>query len=483
MHTNIILKVLGLLLMLFSLSLIPPVVVSVIYHDGGTQDFLLSSMTLFLVGTSMWFPSRHVQRDLKIRDGFIIVVMFWVVLGFAGAVPMYFTSNLSITLTDAIFESFSGLTTTGATVMSGIEILPHSMLWYRQQLQWLGGMGIIVLAVAILPMLGSGGMQLYRAETPGPVKDNKLAPRISETAKALWYIYLGITLACAFSFRMAGMSWFDAFAHSFSTVAIGGFSTYDASIGYFDSIQIEVITMLFMYIAGINFALHFTAFRHLSFKRYLSDPEYKGYTLIILTSILIVSSYLYFNEIAAGWQEALRYGSFQVISIGTTAGFASTDFTVWPAFLPIFLILLSYIGGSAYSTGGGMKVIRVMLLFKQGMREIQQLLHPNALMPVKLNGKPVSEKIMTAIWGFFSLYVFIVVILTLVLLAMGLDGLTAFSAVAATITNLGPGLGDVSANFSGLSDPAKWVLTFTMLLGRLELFTLLVLFTTAFWRK
>jgi len=469
--------------MLFSLSLIPPVVVSLIYHDGGTQDFLLSSMTLFLVGTSMWFPSRHVQRDLKIRDGFIIVVMFWVVLGFAGAVPMYFTSNLSITLTDAIFESFSGLTTTGATVMSGIENLPHSMLWYRQQLQWLGGMGIIVLAVAILPMLGIGGMQLYRAETPGPVKDNKLAPRISETAKALWYIYLGITLACAFSFRMAGMSWFDAFAHSFSTVAIGGFSTYDASIGYFDSIQIEVITMLFMYIAGINFALHFPAFRHLSFKRYLSDPEYKGYTLIILTSILIVSSYLYFNEIAAGWQEALRYGSFQVISIGTTAGFASTDFTVWPAFLPIFLILLSYIGGSAYSTGGGMKVIRVMLLFKQGMREIQQLLHPNALMPVKLNGKPVSEKIMTAIWGFFSLYVFIVVILTLVLLAMGLDGLTAFSAVTATITNLGPGLGDVSANFSGLSDPAKWVLTFTMLLGRLELFTLLVLFTTAFWRK
>lgn len=483
MHTNIILKVLGLLLMLFSLSLIPPVIISLYFQDGGTQDFLLSGLALFGLGLLLWFPSRHVQRDLKIRDGFIIVVMFWVVLGFAGSVPMYFTSNLSISLTDAIFESFSGLTTTGATVMSGIENLPHSMLWYRQQLQWLGGMGIIVLAVAILPMLGIGGMQLYRAESPGPVKDNKLAPRISETAKALWYIYLGITLACAVSFKMAGMSWFDAFAHSFSTVAIGGFSTYDASIGYFDSVEIEIIAMIFMYIAGINFALHFTAFRHLTFKRYLSDPEYKGYTIILLTGIIIVSSYLYLNDITSSWQEALRYGSFQVISIGSTAGFASTDFTVWPAFLPIFLILMSYIGGSAYSTGGGMKVIRVMLLFKQGMREIHQLLHPNALMPVKLNGKAISEKIMTGVWGFFSLYVFIVVILTLLLLAMGLDGLTAFSAVTATITNLGPGLGDVASNFSALSDPVKWVLTFTMLLGRLELFTLLVLFTAAFWRK
>lgn len=483
MHTNIILKVLGLLLMLFSLSLIPPVIISLYFQDGGTQDFLLSGLALFGLGLLLWFPSRHVQRDLKIRDGFIIVVMFWVVLGFAGSVPMYFTSNLSISLTDAIFESFSGLTTTGATVMSGIENLPHSMLWYRQQLQWLGGMGIIVLAVAILPMLGIGGMQLYRAESPGPVKDNKLAPRISETAKALWYIYLGITLACAVSFKMAGMSWFDAFAHSFSTVAIGGFSTYDTSIGYFDSVEIEIIAMIFMYIAGINFALHFTAFRHLTFKRYLSDPEYKGYTIILLTGIIIVSSYLYLNDITSSWQEALRYGSFQVISIGSTAGFASTDFTVWPAFLPIFLILMSYIGGSAYSTGGGMKVIRVMLLFKQGVREIHQLLHPNALMPVKLNGKAISEKIMTGVWGFFSLYVFIVVILTLLLLAMGLDGLTAFSAVTATITNLGPGLGEVAANFSALSDPVKWVLTFTMLLGRLELFTLLVLFTTAFWRK
>ncbi|MGC9387004.1 MAG: TrkH family potassium uptake protein [Hydrogenovibrio sp.] len=483
MHNKIILKVLGILLMVFSVTLIPPFFISILYMDNGTDDFGFSALGLFLLGLSFWLPNRHESRDLKIRDGFLIVVMFWTVLGFAAAVPMYFATNINLSLTDAIFEAFSGLTTTGATVISGLDHLPPSILWYRQQLQWLGGMGIIVLAVAILPMLGIGGMQLYRAETPGPVKDNKLAPRISETAKALWYIYLGITTACAVSFWMAGMNWFDAITHSFSTVAIGGFSTHDASIGYFNSVEIEVITMIFMYIAGINFALHFTAFRHMSVQRYLSDPEYKVYTLILLGGIAIVTSYLYGTQTYGTWQEALRYGSFQVMSIGTTAGFASADFSSWPAFLPIFLILMSYIGASAYSTGGGMKVIRVMLLFKQGLREVHKLLHPNALMPVKLSGKPVSEKIMAAVWGFFSLYVFIVLVSTLLLMAMGLEPLTAFSAVTATITNLGPGLGGVASNFSNLSDPVKWFLTFLMVLGRLELFTILVLFTAAFWRK
>ncbi|MDG4813241.1 TrkH family potassium uptake protein [Hydrogenovibrio sp. 3SP14C1] len=483
MHPKIILKVLGILLMVFSLTLIPPIIIALIYQDGGMSDFALSAIGLFIAGFSLWLPSRKEHHDLKIRDGFLIVVIFWTALGFAGAIPMYFATGINLSLSDAIFESFSGLTTTGATVINGLDNLPHAILWYRQQLQWLGGMGIIVLAVAILPMLGIGGMQLYRAETPGPIKDNKLAPRISETAKSLWYIYLGITTACAVSFWVAGMNWFDAIGHSFSTVAIGGFSTHDASIGHFDSVHIEVITMIFMYIAGINFALHFTAFRHMTVQRYLSDPEYKVYTLILLGGILIVSTYLYSSHTYASWEDALRFGSFQVMSIATTAGFASADFSSWPAFLPIFLILMSYIGGSAYSTGGGMKVIRIMLLFKQGLREVHKLLHPNALMPVKLSGKPVSEKIMAAVWGFFSLYVFIVVLATLLLMAMELDPLTAFSAVTATITNLGPGLGEVAANFSELSDPAKLILSFLMVLGRLELFTILVLFTAAFWRK
>ncbi|QBZ82154.1 Trk system potassium uptake protein TrkH [Hydrogenovibrio crunogenus] len=483
MHSKIILKVLGILLMVFSLTLIPPFIMALIYQDGGMSDFGLSAIGLFITGFLLWFPSRKSHHDLKIRDGFLIVVMFWTVLGFAGAVPMYFASTIYISLTDAIFESFSGLTTTGATVINGLDALPHSMLWYRQQLQWLGGMGIIVLAVAILPMLGIGGMQLYRAETPGPIKDNKLAPRISETAKALWYIYLGLTIACALGYWLAGMDWFDAFAHSFSTVAIGGFSTHDASIAHFDDVHIEIIAMIFMFLAAINFALHFTAFRNLSTRPYTLDPEFKVFSVLILVGIVISSFYLYYHEVYLTWQDAFRYGAFQTISFASTTGFANADFSLWPIFIPFMLIMMSFIGGSAGSTAGGMKVIRFILLAKQGSREIRRLLHPNALMPVKLNGKPIPDKIITSVWGFFSLYVVSFVGIMLLLMALGLDQTTAFSTVAATINNLGPALGQAAANYQSLSDPVKWVLTFTMLLGRLEIFTLLVLFTSSFWRK
>lgn len=483
MHSKIILKVLGILLMVFSLTLIPPFIIALIYQDGGMSDFGLSAIGLFIAGFLLWFPSRKSHHDLKIRDGFLIVVMFWTVLGFAGAVPMYFASTIYISLTDAIFESFSGLTTTGATVINGLDALPHSLLWYRQQLQWLGGMGIIVLAVAILPMLGIGGMQLYRAETPGPIKDNKLAPRISETAKALWYIYLGLTIACALGYWLAGMDWFDAFAHSFSTVAIGGFSTHDASIAHFDDVHIEIIAMIFMFLAAINFALHFTAFRNLSTRPYSLDPEFKVFSALILVGIAISSFYLYYHDVYLTWQDALRYGAFQTVSFASTTGFASADFSLWPIFIPFMLIMMSFIGGSAGSTAGGMKVIRFILLAKQGSREIRRLLHPNALMPVKLHGKPIPDKVITSVWGFFSLYVVSFVGIMLLLMALGLDQTTAFSTVAATINNLGPALGQAAANYQHLSDPIKWVLTFTMLLGRLEIFTLLVLFTSSFWRK
>lgn len=483
MHTKLIFRILGLLLMVFSLTLIPPIIIAIIYQDGGLGDFTRSMLGLLVLGIIMWYPTRKIHHDLKIRDGFLIVVMFWSVLGFAAAVPMYFASNTFMTPTDAIFESFSGLTTTGATVLTSLDTLPHSILWYRQQLQWLGGMGIIVLAVAILPMLGIGGMQLYRAETPGPIKDSKLAPRISETAKALWFIYLGLTLACAFGYWAAGMSWFDAFAHSFSTVAIGGFSTHDLSIGYYSNVNIEIVSMIFMYLAGINFALHFTAFRNLSNKPYLLDPEFKVYTGLLIGGVIFSTIYLHHKGFYDGWLESLRYASFQTISMATTTGFASTEYAVWPAFLPVLFILLSFIGGSAGSTAGGMKVIRIILLAKQGSREIKRLLHPNAIMPVKLNGKAVPDKVIAAVWGFFSLYIVSFIGIMMLLMLLGLDQVTAFSAVAATINNLGPGLGDVSTNYQTLSSPVKWVLTFAMLLGRLEIFTLLVLFTAAFWRK
>lgn len=483
MHTKIIVKVIGLLLIIFSLTLAPPILIGLYFQDGGAASFLESFLILTAIGLAIWYPNRNEHHDLKVRDGFLIVVLFWTALGFAGAIPFLLDKTVSLSVSDALFESFSGLTTTGATVLTGLDELPHSFLWYRQQLQWLGGMGIIVLAVAVLPMLGIGGMQLYKAETPGPVKDAKLAPRISETAKTLWYIYVFLTISCALAYKMGGMSWFDAFCHSFSTVAIGGFSTHDSSIGYFDSIQIETIAIVFMFLSGINFALHFSAFRHISLKHYLHDPEFKAYGKVMLAGITITTLYLYSSATYPNFMEALRYGSFQVVSIATTTGFASTDFTLWPAFVPAMLIIMSFIGGCAGSTGGGMKVIRVLLLFKQGSREINQLLHPNAIMPVKLNRKPIPEKVMTAIWGFFSLYIITLGLLTLILMAMGLDQVTAFSAVAAMINNLGPGLGEVSANFAELTDPIKWILTFTMLLGRLELFTLLVLFTRAFWRS
>ncbi|QKI88306.1 TrkH family potassium uptake protein [Thiomicrorhabdus xiamenensis] len=483
MHSKIILKVIGLLLMIFSLTLVPPVIIAAIYNDGALIEFASVMGGVLLFGLLLWLPVRDYKHDLKIRDGFFVVVMFWVVLGVVGALPLYIEQEVSLSLTDAIFESFSGLTTTGATVLTGLDNMPQSILWYRQQLQWLGGMGIIVLAVAVLPMLGVGGMQLYRAETPGPVKDSKIAPRISETAKALWYIYLGLTLTCAIAYWMAGMDWFDAFSHSFSTVAIGGFSTHDASIGHFDSFEIELVAIFFMFLAGINFALHFSAFRNLNTNVYLSDPEFKLYATLLILVTVLVSLFLYLHNVYPTWEESIRYGLFQSVSLATTTGFANADFSAWPGFLPVLLIFVSFIGGSAGSTAGGMKVIRFLLLSKQVIREIQGLLHPNAIMPVKLGNKSIPEKVMMAVWGFLAVYVFTFTIIMLVVMALGVDQVTAFSSVAAMMNNLGPGLGAVSANYQSLSDPVKWVLTFAMLLGRLEIFTLLVLFTAAFWRK
>lgn len=482
MHTRIIVKILGLLLMVYSLSLLPPIVVALIYQDGALIAFMTALLLTLVSGFLLWWPNRRHRRELKIRDGFIVVIMFWTALGMVGALPFILEEDVPISITDAVFESFSGLTTTGATVLSGLDSMPHAILWYRQQLQWLGGMGIIVLAVAILPMLGIGGMQLYRAEMPGPTKDNKLAPRISETAKTLWLIYVALTLACALAYWMAGMSWFDAIGHSFSTVAIGGFSTHDASIGFFDSAVIESIAIFFMFLAGANFALHFRAFRGMTVRNYLLDPEFKTYTAVLLIGIVISTSYLYFQEVYASFAEALRYGAFMTVSISTTTGFGNADFAMWPGFLPVMLIFMSFIGGSAGSTGGGIKVIRFLLLFKQGVREIHRLMHPNALMPVKLNGREISERVMSSVWGFFALYVATFALILLALMAFEMDQVTAFSATAATLNNLGPGLGDVASNFSSINDPQKWILTLSMLLGRLEIFTLLVVLTRAFWR-
>lgn len=484
MQFSVIQRILGLLLALFSITMLPPLLIAL--WNGNTPSaiaFLSAFLLILITGFILWFPVRRKLNELKLRDGFIVVVLFWTGLGLAGSVPLLLSESPNLSFTDAAFEALSGLTTTGATVITGLDQLPQSILFYRQQLQWLGGMGIIVLAVAILPMLGIGGMQLYRAEIPGPVKDSKLTPRITETAKALWYVYLSLTLACAGAYWLAGMDLFDAVSHSFSTVSIGGFSTHDLSMGYFDSKMIDTVAVIFMLISGLNFTLHFLAWHNLNFNIYFRDSEARTYFSVLAVICLICSLYLVYQGIYQDETTAVMHGIFQAVSISTTTGFTTATFHAWPTFLPVLLLFASFMGGCACSTGGGLKVIRVLLLFKQGMREIKRLIHPYAIIPIKLGDKPVQEPVINAIWGFFASYVALFAFLMLCLMATGLDQITAFSAMAACINNLGPGLGDVAGHYGDISNTAKWILCLAMLLGRLEIFTLLVLISPTFWRK
>lgn len=463
--------------------MLPPAFISLIYRDGGGVSFLSSFLFCLFAGLILWYPHRGEKTDLRAREGFLIVVLFWTVLASFSAIPLMLLDTPNLSTTDAFFESFSGLTTTGATILTQIDGLPHAVLWYRQQLQWLGGMGIIVLAVAVLPMLGIGGMQLYRAETPGPVKDSKMTPRIADTAKHLWYIYLALTVACTASYWAAGMTFFDAICHAFSTIAIGGFSTHDLSMGYFDSPLINFICVMFLLIAGVNFALHFAVVNSRSLRNYFYDPEFKVFILIQLSITLICFVVLLASATYENGFEAFDQALFQAVSISTTAGFATTSFSEWPTLLPLLLIFSSFIGGCAGSTGGGMKVVRVLLLYLQGVRELNKLVHPKAIFSIKLGKKALPNRVVEAIWGFFSAYAAVFVICMLLLLASGLDDITAFTAVAACLNNLGPGLGAVAANFASINDFSKWVLIIAMLFGRLEIFTLLVLFTPAFWKS
>ena len=483
MNWTVVQRILGLLLMMFSVTMLPPVIISLVFEEQSWLPFVQGFGLTLITGFLFWLPVHKSRKDLRLRDGFLVVAAFWTVLGTFGAAPLFFAGDLSMSLTDAIFESMSGLTTTGATVLTGLDELPRSILYYRHQLQWLGGMGIIVLAVAVLPMLGIGGMQLYRAETPGPVKDTKLTPRITETAKALWYVYLTFTAACAASYMAAGMGWFDALCHAFSTVAIGGFSTHDLSIGYFDSTAIELVAIVFMFAAGINFSLHFFAWRYVSVKHYSQDPEFRGYTLILLTVSVLVIGGLIRHDVFDSLSETLVTGLFQAVSIATTTGFTTAEYASWPAAVPVLLLFASFIGGCAGSTAGGIKVVRWLLIYKQGIREIVRLVHPSAEIPVKLGNKAVPFRVVDAVWGFFSIYVVVFSVMLIAMMATGLDQVTAFSAVAATLNNLGPGLGEVSSGFMSLSNPAKWISIAGMLLGRLEIFTLLVLITPTFWRQ
>ena len=483
MQAKVVLRSIGLLLMMFSTTMFSPLLVSYIYRDHNEHLFWKSFMIILVIGSLLWFPLRNEKRQLCHRDGFLIVAFFWMILGTIGAVPFILADTPAMSFTDAVFESVSGFTTTGATVLEGLDELPASILFYRQQLQWLGGMGVVVLALAVLPILGIGGMQLFRAEVPGPVKDTKLTPRIAGTAKALWAIYLGITLICAISYRLAGMDWFDAIGHSFSTVANGGYSTHDASFSYFNNPVIEMVAIFFMIVSGFNFALHFVALQKNSIKVYFRDSEAICYMSVMLICGLLAGSHIYYKD-TAGYTllEAMRHGMFQTVSFMTTSGFITTDFYTWPGVVPVVLVFAGFIGGCAGSTAGGLKVIRVMLLYKQGEREIKRLIHPNACIPVKVGKDVQPENIIDAVWGFFALYVVAFVIIMLLMMEAGLDQISAFSAVAACINNVGPGLGEVAMSFKTVGDSVKWLGCFAMLLGRLEVFTILVLLSPSYWR-
>ena len=481
MQFSIVFKTIGLLLMVFSLTQLPPIVVDAIYQQQEASSFAVAFALTFVSGLLLYLPFRKSTKDFRIREGILVVVSFWFVLSLFATIPFLLSESLRMSFSDAFFESMSGLTTTGATILSGLDDLPMAILYYRQQLQWLGGMGIIVLAVAILPMLGVGGMELYHAESSGIAKD-RLTPKLTQTAKALWKIYLSFTVICAVAYYLAGMDIFDAIGHSYSTVAIGGFSTHDLSIGYFDNIAIESVAVVFMFLAGINFSLHFFVWRKKNVLAFFKDSEFQTYLLMLSVLIVLVTLYLLNSGHYQTTPEALRYGVFQSVSIATTTGFSSTNFSLWPLILPVLLIFSSFIGACAGSTGGGIKVVRMLLMFKLAMKEIKKFIHPNAQINIKLNQRSVGESTLISVWGFFSLYVIAFIFIMVALMFTGMDQVTAFSATAASINNLGPGLGDVAENYGAISDSAKWILSFSMLLGRLEILTLMALLHKAFWR-
>lgn len=473
-------RILGILILGFSVTMVPPLLVSFGYADGEARHFAYSLLITLAVGLLLWLPARRAPVELRLRDGFLVVALFWIILGALSSIPIHFSAHLGFN--DAMFESFSGFTTTGATVIGRLEGLPESILYYRQQLQWLGGMGIVMLAVAILPMLGVGGMRLYRAETPGPMKDDKLSPRIRSTAQALWGVYLGLTLACILGYSLAGMSLFDAVCHSFSTVSTGGFSPYDSSIAHFQNPAIEWLTVLFMLLGAINFGVHFTAFRSRSPQPYLRDRELRTLLALIGIVTIVIVGTLWVSPGYGEAREALRLAIFQVVSLITSTGFTSAPFAQWPPMLPVLLLVITFIGGCAGSTAGGIKVMRIQLLYKQFLRELRQLTHPSAVVPLKLGQRILPQRVVSDIWGFFAAYVFLFATLVLLMMATGIDQVTAFSTVATCLNNAGPALGAAASNFAPLNEPAKWILCVAMLLGRLEIFTLFVLVTPAYWR-
>jgi trk system potassium uptake protein TrkH len=483
-RTLSVIRALGLMLMVFSASYVLPLATSWINHDGTLGEFLLAMVWTASTGFVMWLLTRRYRSELSVRHGYLLVVTMWAAMPAFATLPLLMAIK-GLSFTGAYFETMSGLTTTGGTVLTGLDGLPPAINIWRHELNWLGGMGIIVLAVAILPLLGVGGRQLFKAETPGPMKDAALAPRITETARNLWLVYLAITIACIASLKTVGMSWLDAICHAFATMGLGGFSTHDANIGYFNSPAIEFVLIIFMLLAAMNFATHFLVWREKSLKLYLKDAEAVATLALVLASCMGIAVFLWWQGTYPSFWTSLRYASFNLVSMATDCGFSSADFNRWPIFAPMWMLFLSCITVSAGSTGGGIKMVRTLVLFKQAGREFLKLLHPAAVNPMKIGGSVVPNNIVFAVLGFIFLYFMTVATLTFALLISGLDFISAFSAVIACINNAGPGLGVVgpASTFGVLGDFQIWICTIAMLVGRLEIFTVLILFTPHFWRR
>jgi len=479
-HPLLVARVLGLFAILFAVTLAAPLLLVWVYAEPNPWPYLLPMLGALALGLLLWLAGLGRHAELGVRDGFLIVALFWLLVSLLGAWPYMLGAGL--TPVEALFEAASGFTTTGATVITDLDRMPRSLLFYRQQTQWLGGMGVIVLGLAVIPLLGIGGMQLYRAEAPGPLKEEKLTPRLIYTARSLWLFYLLLTLACALGYRLAGMDTFDAVAHSLSTVSTGGFSTQDDSLGFYDSAAVEAVAIVFMLLAAINFGVHFLAWRRRDPAAYLRDPEVRAFLKFVIGIVLLVALMLWGAGAYPAPHLSLRDAVFEVVSLVTSTGFGIVDYSHWPDFLPVLLIGISFVGGCGGSTAGGMKVIRVLLLVKQGLLEVRRLIHPRALLCVRLGHRVVEPELMQAVWGYFALYMIVFAVLGLLMIHAGLDPVSAFAAVATSMNNLGPGLGEVTATFASVSDLGKLLAVAAMILGRLEIFTVLVLLTPGFWR-
>ncbi len=474
---------LGLIAMVMSLWHLVPLAVSTGLDDGAALAFAQSMALNSAAGYVLWLATRRFRRDLKPRDGITLVVFAWVGGAAFATVPLLL-SIPDLSFTDAYFEAMAGLTASGGTVLTGLDRMPPSINVWRGELQWLGGLGILVLAVAILPLLGLGGRQIYRAEIPGPMKDARMTPRIKETAKVLWAVYVVLTVLCFLAYGAAGMDWIDALVHAFTTMGLGGFSSHDASIGYFNSPAIEVVAIIFMLVAGINFATHFVAWRGRSISAYGKDPEAITYLFLLSASVLLIGGYLWMHGVYPDLATSIRYAAFNTISVATTTGFSTTDYGVWPSLAPLWLLFLGTFATCSGSTGGGIRMIRAIVLYRQTYRNMVHRLHPSAIVPVKVAGQVIPGRIIFDVLAFFFAWTATLVLATLLLAATGLPPLTALSAAVASLCNIGPGLHEVgpAANFSILSDVQVWICTLTMLLGRLEIFTVVILLTPAYWR-